>query len=79
MELSNFELQTGERDRIYVSWSEHWDLPRYVDHYLRARKMALTADARAAVRRTIAAYPVGGILRKADVDFFLDANLRTAA
>ena len=60
--------------RIYVSWTEQWDLARYVDHYLKERKLAVNAELRGAVSRRIAKYPGAGPLKKADVDYYLDAN-----
>jgi hypothetical protein len=60
--------------RIYVSWTEQWDLARYVDHYLKERKLAVNAELRGAVRRRIARFPGKGTLRKADLDYYLDAN-----
>jgi len=60
--------------RIYVSWTEQWELARYVDHYLKERKLAVNAELRGAVSRRIARYPSAGALRKADVDYYLDAN-----
>jgi hypothetical protein len=60
--------------RIYVSWTEYWDLPRYVDHYLKERRLAVNAALRAAVSRRMAKYPGAGPLRKADMDYYLDAN-----
>jgi hypothetical protein len=60
--------------RIYVSWTEQWDLPRYVDHYLRERKLAVNAELRGAVSRRIARFPGEGMLKKCDVDYYLDSN-----
>jgi hypothetical protein len=60
--------------RIYISWTEQWDLPRYVDHYLKERRLAVNAALRAAVSRRIARYPGAGTLKKADLDYYLDAN-----
>jgi hypothetical protein len=59
---------------IYVSWTEQWDLARYVDHYLKERGLAVNAELRAAVTRRISKYPGAGSLKKADVDYYLDAN-----
>jgi hypothetical protein len=60
--------------RIYVSWTEQWNLARYVDHYLKERELAVSAELRGAVGRRIARLPGGCTLKKADVDCYLDAN-----
>jgi hypothetical protein len=62
------------QDRIYVSWTEQWDLPRYVDHYLNDRKLGVSAELRAAVNSRIAKFPGEGALKKCDMDYYLDAN-----
>jgi hypothetical protein len=61
-------------DRIYVSWTEQWDLARYVDHYLNDRKLGVSTELRAAVNRRIAKFPGQGALKKSDMDYYLDAN-----
>ena len=60
--------------RIYVSWHEQWTLQRYVDHYLQERGLALSAELRAAVKRRIDKFPGKGALKKADMDYYLDAH-----
>jgi hypothetical protein len=60
--------------RIYVSWHEQWTLQRYVDHYLKERNLALSAELRKAVTRRIDKFPGKGALKKCDMDFYLDAN-----
>ena len=60
--------------RIYVSWHEQWTLQRYVDHFLQERGLALTAELRAAVTKRIDKFPGKGALKKADMDYYLDAH-----
>lgn len=60
---------------IYVSWTEQWDLGRYVDHYLESRKYLVNAVARATVKAHIAKYPSTATLKKSDLDFYLDRNV----
>jgi hypothetical protein len=74
MSSRNPVVQPPPPDRIYVSWTEHWDLPRYVDSYLKERKLAVNDELRGAVRRRIARFPGRGTLRKSDMDYYLDAN-----
>ena len=62
--------------RIYVSWHEQWTLQRYVDHYLQERSVVPTNELRRAVVRCIDKFPGKGALKKADMDFYLDANAR---
>jgi hypothetical protein len=76
------DTQTFERpgpaptDRVYISWSEHLDLSDYVDRYLASRKYAVSAHSRAAILECMATYPGDAPYRKADMDFYLDANVR---
>jgi hypothetical protein len=77
LEKYDFEAQPELlRDRIYVSWSEQWDLSRYADNYLQERKLVIDDQARKEVLRHIAQCPANGALRKADVDYYLDVNAR---
>ena len=64
------------RNRIYVSWSEQWDLLAYVQHYLKERGLKDDLAARKLVRECIDRYPSPGPLKKADVDFYLDQNAK---
>ena len=66
----------ARRDRVFVSYDEEWDLERYIDHYLHTRKFEITADARKRVRALIESIPVSGVLRKSDLDYWLDAKVR---
>ena len=75
MNSKNLAIQPPQSaDRIYISWTEQWDLPRYVDNYLRERKLAVNAELRGAVIRRIAKFPGEGTLKKSDMDYYLDAN-----
>jgi hypothetical protein len=62
-------------DRVYVSWSEHLDLTEYVDSYLASRKYAVSSHSRSAILECMASYPGNAPYRKADMDFYLDANV----
>ena len=64
------------RNRIYVSWNEEWDLLTYVQNYLKERGLRDDTTARLKVRECIDRYTVQGPLKKADVDFYLDRNIR---
>ena len=64
------------RNRIYVSWNEEWDLLTYVQQYLKDRGLKDDHIARKAVREWIDRYPSQGPLKKADVDFYLDKNVK---
>jgi len=63
-------------NRIYVSWNEEWDLLTYVQHYLKERGLRDDAAARLKVRACIDRYTASGPLKKADVDFYLDRNIK---
>jgi hypothetical protein len=77
MENFDFAAQPPvSRDRIYVSWTEQWDVARYVDDYLASRKLRRDDAARARVWRSIEGFQTPGALRKADIDYFLDVNVR---
>jgi hypothetical protein len=61
-------------DKVYVSWTECWDLNRYVESYLRARVPAPHRDARVQVLQCIRQYPGDPPFTKSSLDYFLDAN-----
>jgi hypothetical protein len=63
-------------EKIYVSWTEQWRTTQYIDHYLKSRKYIVNDQARAAVRMLIAQYPSKPPLKKTDLDFYLDANVK---
>ena len=61
-------------DRIYVSWTEQWDVSRYVEDYLRTRRLPPDKEARARIRECIDHYPGEPPFTKSSLDYFLDAN-----
>ena len=61
-------------ERIYLSWTKHWEMDRYVDHYLTTRHYVVTDESRAAIRKLITHIRTRP-LKKGDLDFFLDANV----
>ena len=76
MNRNDFALdETVRTDRIYVSWTEHWDIPRYIDSYLRSRTITVTELSRAAILQCIRSYPGRAPYRKADMDYYLDTNV----
>ena len=69
-------METTDRvERIFVSWTEQWDLATYIDHYLRTRRIPMTDASRERVWRCMGAFPGRAPHTKSDLDFFLDANL----
>jgi len=62
------------RDRIYVSWTEQWDLPRYAAHYVEAKKQRIGATTAAEILKRIELYPGQAPFRKADMDHYLDKH-----
>ena len=64
------------RDRIYVSWSEQWDIKRYAADYLAQRGLRTDSAAQERVLRVIGECPVEGSLRKADIDYYLDCRVK---
>ena len=64
------------RDRIYVSWSEQWDLKRYAADYLARRGLRTDQEAEEQVLKVIGECPVEGSLRKADIDYYLDCHVK---
>ena len=75
MDFENLDLNPAiSTDRIYVSWSERWDVPRYVDNYLRERNLRLDDGVRAKICDHIGRYPYKGVLKKADLDAYLDTQ-----
>jgi hypothetical protein len=78
MDLRSISARPSDpTDRIYVSWTEHWDLVRYVDHYITSRNHPVTDQTRSKIRECMAKYPGSHPLKKADMDFFLDSNAKT--
>jgi hypothetical protein len=66
------------RDQVYISWSETMPISRYIEEWLKARRLRTDDAARAHVYHAIARYPWTGPLRKADVDFYLDSSVNKA-
>ena len=76
MHKFDFDAQTPiSRDRIYLSWSETCSLARYIEDYLKSRRLRTDDAARAHIHHTIARYPWTGPLRKHDVDHYLDTSV----
>jgi hypothetical protein len=66
------------RDQVYVSWSETMPISRYIEEWLKSRRLRTDDAARAHVHHSIMRYPWTGPLRKADVDFYLDSSVNKA-
>ena len=64
-----------KRDAVFVGWDESWSIEDYVDRYLQDRGHPRTGGWREAVRSAIDAYDGAGVLRKSDIDYYLDANV----
>jgi hypothetical protein len=79
MDKFDFDAQAPiARNRVYVTWSETWDLARYIEDYLKSRRLRTDDAARAHIHHSIARYPWKGPLRKADVDHYLDTSISKA-
>lgn len=61
-------------ERIYVSWTESWDVGRYAANYLSERGSGPDRGLQAAVVRLIFRYPGEPPYTKANMDYYLDAN-----
>lgn len=80
-DLENFFFDAQppiSRDQVYVSWTETWSLSRYIEEWLRSRRLRMDDAARAAVYHAITRYPWQGPLRKSDVDYYLDTSVNKA-
>ncbi len=71
--ISRMDLRT--LNRVFVSWEEEWTLPEYVKRYLKSRRIAATIPVQERIGAMLASYKGGWPLTKADLDYFLDANL----
>jgi hypothetical protein len=60
---------------VFVTWTQQWDMDRYVEHYVRSRRLTAHEHAREAVREALASYPGRTPYTKSALDFYLDANL----
>jgi hypothetical protein len=79
MDKFDFDAQAPiARNRIYVTWSETWSLARYIEEYLKSRRLRTDDAARAHIHHSIARYPWTGPLRKPDVDHYLDTSISKA-
>ncbi len=67
-------LDTLPQRRVFVSYSEQWNLGSYLEHYLRTRRLPPTSHERRRVAECLLRY-TAPTLYKADLDYFLDANL----
>jgi hypothetical protein len=79
--MNNFDFDAQaplQRDRIYVSWSETVSMARYIEDWLKSRRLRTDDAARAHVHHTITRYSWKGPLRKVDVDPYLDASVNKA-
>ena len=79
--MNNFDFDAQAplaRDRIYVTWSETVSMARYIEDWLKSRRLRTDDAARAHVHHAIARYPWKGPLRKQDVDHYLDSSINTA-
>jgi hypothetical protein len=77
--LDNFDFSGQppvDRDRIYVSWSEQWDISRYAVNYLQEKGLRTDQAAVDRVLSAISQCPVEGSLRKADIDYYLDCHVK---
>jgi hypothetical protein len=75
MDLDFATPLTAPTDRVYVSWSEHLDITDYVNQYLVSRRYVVSTHTRSAILECMASYPGKAPYRKADMDFYLDANV----
>ena len=68
-------MNTAAVDRVFVSWEEECSLPTYIESYLRARRIAATPAVHARVAKLLGSYKGQRPCTKADLDYYLDANL----
>lgn len=66
-------------ERVHVSWTQQLDVKSYIEDYLRRRQQRLDGQSREAVTHCIDRYIGSPPYTRADLDFFLDANLRSRA
>ena len=65
-------------EKVIVSWSEEWELGRYLERYLATRRIVVSEHAREALQACLDRYPGQAPFRKSDLDYFLDANFARA-
>ena len=63
-------------EKVLVSWNEEWELARYLERYLFTRRMLERETALEILHECLERYPGAPPYRKADLDYFLDANFR---
>jgi len=68
-------VDTPAADRVFVSWEEACALPMYITHYLKSRRIPATPTVRERILSLLGAYKGPRPFTKADLDYFLDANL----
>jgi hypothetical protein len=77
--LDNFDFTAqppASKDRIYISWSEQWDIKRYAADYLAQRGLRTDGAAQERILKVIEECPLEGSLRKADIDYYLDCRVK---
>lgn len=62
------------QNEVFVAWDRAVPMMDYVRGYLAARRLPSTPEWCSAALGMIHAYPVAGVLRKSDLDLFLDRN-----
>ena len=65
----------GKIDRIRVSMSEEYEVDYFVEHYLRTRKFANTAENEKALHSHLEQYPHSGTVMRDALTAWLDARL----
>ena len=66
-------------EKVIVSWSEEWDLARYLERYIVTRRIAERERAMEMLQDCLDRYPGQAPFRKSDLDYFLDANYARTA
>lgn len=61
--------------RVFVSWEEDCALPTYIERYLKTRRIVATPAVRERVATLLDSYKGQRPCTKADLDYYLDANL----
>ena len=69
-------MSTDLDDPVYVTWDVRLAFGEYLEKYLRTRRIDSNELSRTRVRECLESYQGQRPYRKADLDFFLDANLR---
>jgi hypothetical protein len=69
-------MNRTERMSVYISISEKVPLEDYLRRYLETRNFAVNDATLAQIRQWVARMPKSGALKKSDLDFFLDKNVK---